>query len=89
MKEKLGFNNQHAIAAVMSRRAFLKEQWGDAIDTVEGGEETDPKEFGQRPLALTSIGNGLLSAAPTLPSRHLNARKVQTNRRESGERQLG
>lgn len=51
------------------------------------GGETKPKESGLWPLALTSIGNGLLSIArnPALPFWHLNTRKMQTNWRESGE----
>lgn len=57
VKEKLGFNNQHTIAAAMSRRAFLKELWDNAMDTALGREKTSPKEFGLWPLALMSIGN--------------------------------
>ena len=75
----------------MSRRAFLKEIWDNAMGTAVGGEETNPKEFGLWPLALMSEGNDLLRTAhnPALPSRHLNTRKMQTNRRESREQQLG
>lgn len=60
------------------------------MGTAVGEEEANPKEFGLWPLALMPIGTGLLSAAhnPALPSRHLDTRKMQTNRRESGEQQL-
>lgn len=66
VKGKLGFNNQHAVAAATSRRAFLKELWDNAVGVAMGGEETNPKEFGQCPRALTSIGNGLLRRSSQL-----------------------
>lgn len=91
VKGKSGFNKQRAIAAAVSRKAFLEELWDKATGAAVGGEETNPKGFGLWPLALMAIENSLLSAAhnPALPSRHLNARKMQTNQRESGEQQLG
>lgn len=73
----------------MSRRAFLKDLWNDAMGTAARKEEANPTEFGLWPLALMPTGTGLFSTAhkPAVLSRHSNSRKVQANQRESAEAQ--
>lgn len=66
----------------MSRRAFLKDLWNDAMGTAVR-KEANPTEFGLWPLALMPTGSGLFSTV----SRHSNSRKVQANQRESAEAQ--
>lgn len=74
----------------MSRKAFLKDLWDDAMGTAVRGEEANPVEFGLWPRALMPTGSGLFSTAhkPAVLSRHSSSRKVQTNQRESAEAQL-
>lgn len=74
----------------MSRRAFLKGLWNDAMGTAAREEEANPTEFGLWPCALMPTGSGLFSTAhkPAVLSRHSNSRKVQTNQGESAEAQL-
>lgn len=74
----------------MSRKAFLKDLWKDAMGTAVREEAENPTEFGLWPCALMPTGSGLFSTAhkPAVFSRHFSSRKVQINQRESAEAQL-